>query len=158
PAFVSPRDPRPGSDGPADFFIDADFQLTVQSEAFDNAYEPVAIPTDLLGNSQVNSGFGFHLANYGPRDIGAFEYVGIGGINPVGGAFRVVTTSLVPVTGAEFANGSTLTVALPPSAVVVTFSGDVNPKDIAATDLVLSGSAVNELNPVHATSLTWIDP
>ena len=25
PAFVSPRDPRPGSDGPADLFIDANF-------------------------------------------------------------------------------------------------------------------------------------
>ena len=28
PAFVFPIDPRPGSDGPANFFLDADFQLT----------------------------------------------------------------------------------------------------------------------------------
>ncbi len=81
PAFVFPEDPRPGSDGPANFFLDADFQLTAASAAIDNAWEATAIPTDLLGNSQVKiQGGGFGLAGYGPRDIGAFEFDGTGGI------------------------------------------------------------------------------
>ncbi len=156
PAFVFPIDPRPGSDGPANFFLDSDFQLTVASAAIDNAWEATAITTDLLGNSQVNSGFGFMLPGFGPRDVGAFEFNGVGG-DPVGGAFRVITTSLVPVGGAEVANGASLVVASPPSAITVTFSGNVNPQDISATDLVLSGSAVNPSDPVRASSLTWID-
>ncbi len=99
PAFVFPIDPRPGSDGPANFFLDADFQLTAASAAIDNAWEATAIPTDLLGNSQVKiAGGGFGLPGYGPRDIGAFEFDGTGGI-PLGGAFRVVSTSLVPIDG-----------------------------------------------------------
>jgi len=156
PSFVFPIDPRPGSDGPGTFFLDADFQLTAASAAIDNAWEATAITTDFLGNSQVNSGFGFKLPGYGPRDIGAFEYNGTGG-DPVGGAFRVVTTSLVPVSGALVANGATLVVPTAPSAITVTFSGNVNPQDISATDLVLSGSAVDASNPLHAISLTWID-
>ena len=51
PAFVYPVDARPGSDGPADLFVDADFQLTARSAAIDNAWEATAIPTDILGNS-----------------------------------------------------------------------------------------------------------
>ena len=53
PAFVFPIDPRPGSDGPANFYIDANFQLTSISAAIDNAWEATAIPTDFLGNTQV---------------------------------------------------------------------------------------------------------
>ena len=44
-----------------------------------------------------------------------------------------------------------------PTAVTVTFSDNVNPADINATDLVLSGTALSPLAPAHATSLTWID-
>ena len=157
PAFVFPIDPRPGSDGPAAFFIDANFQLTSGSAAIDNAWEATAIPTDLLGATQVKiPGKGFGLTGYGPRDVGALEYGGTGGI-PVGGAFRVVTDSLVPVGGAGAANGTTLNVSAAPTSVTVTFSGDVNQQSLAATDLMLSGTAVNSLNPVHATSLSWID-
>ena len=157
PAFVFPIDPRPGSDGPADFFIDADFQLTAASAAIDNAWEATAIPTDLLGNSQVTiPGTGLGLPGYGPRDIGAFEFDGTGGL-PLGGAFRVVSTSLVPVAGQFKANGQTVGVTAAPTEVTVTFSGTVNPSSIKATDLVLSGTALNGLAPAHATSLTWID-
>ena len=99
PAFVFPIDPRPGSDGPANFYIDADFQLTSISAAIDNAWEATAIPTDFLGNSQVYINGGLGLAGYGPRDVGAFEFDGTGG-QAIGGSFRVVTTSLVPVAGA----------------------------------------------------------
>ena len=156
PAFVFPEDPRPGSDGPANFFLDADFQLTAASAAIDNAWEATAISTDLLGNSQVSSGLGFGLAGYGPRDIGAFEFNGTGGV-PLGGFFRVLTTSLVPITGQFESAGGTLRVATAPTSVTVTFSGNVNPNDITATDLVLSGTAAQTMNPPHATSLTWID-
>ena len=157
PAFVSPRDPRPGSDGPADLFVDANFDLTTQSAAIDNAWEPTAIPTDILGRSEVKvANHGFGLPDFGPRDVGAYEFDGTGGI-AVGGAFRVVTTSLVPVAGAVDANGSTLITPSPPTSIIVTFSGNVDPNSIKAADLVLSGSAVDPSVPAHATSLSWID-
>src|SRR5262249_15136659 len=128
PAFVSPRDPRPGSDGPADLFIDANFDLTTQSAAIDNAREATAIPTDLLGRSQVKTpNHGFGLPGYGPRDVGAYEFNGTGLTSPVGGAFRVVTTSLVPNTGAVFASGGTFITPSAPTSITVTFSGNVDP-------------------------------
>jgi len=152
PFFSFPVDPRPGSDGPAAFFINADFELTSASAAIDNAWEATAIPTDLLGNSQVKiTGGGFGLPGYGPRDVGAFEFMGAGG-HTVGGTFRVVTDSLGPV-----ASGGTLKVTTPPTSITITFSGDANERSISATDLVLSGTAVDSLNPVHATSFSWID-
>jgi large repetitive protein len=157
PAFVFPIDPRPGSDGPANFYLDADFDLTSISGAIDNAWEATAKTTDFLGNSEVKiAGAGFGLAGYGPRDVGAFEFDGTGG-QAVGGSFRIVTTSLVPVGGASFAAGATDSISSSPTSITVTFSGNVNPSDISATDLVLSGSALNSSAPVHATSLTWID-
>ena len=59
---------------------------------------------------------GFHLPGYGPRDVGAFEYEppGTTGTTSVGGAFRVVTTSLVPDGGTQ-ADGSTLYVSPAPT-------------------------------------------
>jgi hypothetical protein len=156
PSFVFPIDPRPGSDGPANFYIDADFQVTSISAAIDNAWEATAKTTDFLGNSQVYTNGGLGISGNGPRDIGAFEFNGTGG-QAVGGSFRVVTTSLVPVSGATVAGGTTKTVFSSPTEITVTFSGNVNPSDISATDLVLSGSAINPAAPAHATSLTWID-
>ncbi len=157
PAFAFPIDPRPGSDGPANLFVSSNFDLTTKSAAIDNAWEATAIPTDILGNSQVkvdNDGWG--LSGYGPRDVGAYEFDGTGG-NPIGGSFRVVTSSLVPVGGAPLANGGTLITATSPTSITVEFSGNINPSSIKATDLVLSGPADNGSAPVHATSLTWID-
>ncbi len=157
PSFAFPIDPRPGSDGPANLFVSSDFDLTVRSAAIDNAWQATAIPTDILGNSEVKiTGFGWGLSGYGPRDIGAYEFDGTGG-NPIGGSFRVVTSSLVPVGGAPLANGGTLITATSPTSITVQFSGDVNKSSIKATDLVLSGSADNLSAPVHATGLTWID-
>jgi hypothetical protein len=157
PGFAFPIDPRPGSDGPANLFVSANFGLTVQSAAINNAWEATAIPTDILGNSAVNiSGFGWGLPGYGPRDIGAYEYGGTGGI-ALGGAFRVVTSSLVPIGGATLAAGGTLITPTSPTSITLHFSGAIDPNSIDATDLVLSGSADNPSNPVQATSLTWID-
>jgi hypothetical protein len=161
PAFVFPIDPRPGSDGPAAFFIDADYQITAASAAIDNAWEATAIPTDLLGNSQVKiPGGGFGLPGFGPRDVGAFEFQGSAGSPtglPIGGAFRIVTDSLVPIGGEGAANGTILNVASSPTSITVTFSDNVNKQSLSATDLILSGTAVSALNPVHVTSLTWVD-
>ena len=157
PSFVYPVDARPGSDGPADLFVDGDFDLTAKSAAIDNAWEATAIPTDILGNSQIKLGNdGFGLPGFGPRDVGAFEFDGTGS-GTVGGSFRIVTTSLVPVGGAQFASGGTLVTATSPTSVQVTFSGKVNQSSVNATDLVLSGTAANSLSGVRATSLTWID-
>ncbi len=155
PSFVYPVDARPGSNGPADLFVDGDFELTATSAAIDNAWEATAIPTDLLGNSQIKiAGSGFGLPGFGPRDVGAFEFDGIGG-GTIGGSFRVVTSSLVPDKGAVYADGSTLVTATSPTSIQLTFSGDVNQNSVSATDLVLSGTADN--GGVKATSLTWID-
>jgi hypothetical protein len=157
PMFAFPIDPRPGSDGPANLFVSSNFDLTARSAAIDNAWEATAIPTDILGRSQVKiSGGGFGLSGFGPRDIGAYEFDGTGGI-PAGGAFRVVTSSLVPVGGAPLAGGGTFIASSAPNSITLTFSQNVDPKSISASDLVLSGSAVNPTSPVQATSLTWID-
>ncbi len=76
PAFVAPYDPRPGSDGPATFLLDANFGLLSTSAAINNALESVATKTDFLGNPENPNPttMGFKLPGYGPRDVGAFEY------------------------------------------------------------------------------------
>ena len=55
------------------------------------------------------------------------------------------------------ANGSTLYVSPTPNTVVVNFSNPVNKATVKATDLVLSGTDINPLNPVKAMSVTWLD-
>jgi hypothetical protein len=164
PSFVAPRDPRPGGDGPATFLRDANFGLTNTSAAINNAREDVAPKRDLLGNleSPFPTTRGFKLpgggAAYGPRDVGAFEFEPLGttGVRSVGGNFRVVTTSLVPDSGTQ-ANGATLFISPAPNSVIVSFSRAVDQSTVQATDLVLSGSVINPLAPVKATSVTWLD-
>src|SRR5262249_43843648 len=69
PAFAFPIDPRPGSDGPAAFFIDSNYQITSLSAAIDNAWEATAFTTDFLSRNQVKiAGKGFGLPGFGPRD------------------------------------------------------------------------------------------
>ena len=145
PAFVSPRDPRPGGDGPAAFFIDANFNLTVNSAAIDGGNDAVAPGRDFLGRTRVDiPGKGF--AGAGPKsDVGAFEFQGTGGI-AVGGAFRVVTTSVAPG-GAVQANGTTFTEG--PNSIVVAFSGPVDRNSVTPNDLVISGSGLNGTKPVQ---------
>jgi large repetitive protein len=154
PAFVSPRDPRPGFDGPAAFFLDTNFDLTGGSAAIDRSNPAFAPQTDFLGRSRMSFGRGIPgTPDVGPADIGAFEFQGTGG-SAVGGAFRVVTTSLAPG-GVTHAAGAAITSA--PGSLVVDFSGKVDPATLAANDLVISGSAVNPVSPVKATSLQWLD-
>ena len=155
PSFVSPRDPRPGSDGPAVFYLDGNFSLTSQSAAIDRANPTYAPSTDLLYRTRVR----FRASDpsfpgTGPADVGAFEYNGGGG-TAIGGTFRVVTTSVAG--GATAADGATVDSSLAPKTLTVTLSANVDRSTVSASDLVLSGSGVNAINPIHATSLTWID-
>ena len=160
PAFVTPIDPRPGSDGPATFFLSANFGLSGSSAAINNAFESVATPTDFLGNAQNPNPTtkGFQITGYGPRDVGAFEYIPVGSAatTAVGGSFRVVTTSLVPNGGTK-ANGGTLTVPSAPNVVVVDFSNDLDPSSVKANALSISGSGVNSSSPVVSTAARMID-
>jgi hypothetical protein len=160
PAFIAPRDPRPGSDGPATFLLDANFGLQATSAAINNAVASAAPTTDFLGNPQNPNPTtsGFHLPGYGPRDVGAFEFEPVGSVitKPIAGAFRVVTTSLVPSGGTQ-ANGATLTVSTPPSSVIVSFSRPVDQSSVKPSALVLSGSDINPFSPVTPISVSWID-
>ena len=130
-----PIDPRPGSDGPANFYIDADFELTSISAAIDNAWKPRAITTDFLGNSQVKiTGAGFGLPGYGPRDVGAFEFEGTA-VKPWEAHSGLSPRPSCPSRGRPTPPGATTTFRQSPTSVTVTFSGNVNPADISATDL-----------------------
>jgi len=154
PAFVSPFDPRPASDGPGEFFQDADFDLTAASAAINAAIPSIAPGFDLLYRSPVRiPGRGF--PGTGPASVGAFYFDGTGGI-PIGGAFRVASSSLA-AGGAALAAGGPVTVQQLGNAITVNFSQVVDPSSVTANDLVISGSGVNSANPVHATSLDWID-
>ncbi|MFO0954058.1 MAG: hypothetical protein U0835_23465 [Isosphaeraceae bacterium] len=164
PSFVSPRDPRPGSDGPATFLRDANFGLTSTSAAINNALAASATTTDFLGNpaSAAPTNRGFGLPGYGPRDVGAFEFIPLGSAavgavsKSVGGSFRVVTTSLVPDSGTQ-ANGATLYASPGVDSVIVSFSRPVDKASVQATDLVLSGSIVDSLSSIKSTGLTWLN-
>jgi hypothetical protein len=90
PAFVNPRDPRPFADGPANFYFDADYDITSRSDAIDNALASAAPPTDFLGRSRVFAAGHSHHAGTGPADVGAFEFGGTGGIPYVSGAGATV--------------------------------------------------------------------
>ncbi|KAJ8136501.1 hypothetical protein OY671_010286, partial [Metschnikowia pulcherrima] len=129
PAFVSPRDPRPGGDGPATFFNDGHFDSTASSAAIDAANNSYAPATDFLSRGRVKiAGRGF--PGTGPADVGAFEYQGTGGI-AAGGAFRVVTTSIAPG-GAVQALG--YTESAPGGQIIVNFSGHVDRSTVTASD------------------------
>src|SRR5262249_21941216 len=137
PAFVSPRDPRPGADGPARFFTDANFDLTTRSLAIDAANSDatkgdVAPPVDFRGRGRVRvAGHGF--PGTGPADIGAFEFMGTGGVSAA--AFRVATSS-IGSDGSSQARGtvSAAQARSAPASITVSFSDGVDPSTVSATD------------------------
>ena len=157
PSFVFPIDPRPGSDGPAAFALDANFDLQSNSAAIDAANETYAPATDLLNRGRVriaNRGF----AGTGPADIGAFEFHGTGGSTVISGAFRVATTSL-STTGAATTNGSDVyTAQTAPKTIAVTFSAPVNRATVTPSTLLVYGGGVSALGGVRATSVTFTSP
>ncbi len=152
PDFVSPRDPRPQADGPAVFFIDANFDLMLTSDAIDNGLPGFGPDTDFRFRQRVDTpDKGFPYAGFGPTDIGAFEYSGTGGV-AAGGANRVVSTSL-STSGSPVISAQSLST----SGVTVSFSTRVDRGSVQPTDLVLSGNGINSVSPARATSLSWID-
>ena len=155
PAFVAPRDPRPGSDGPATFFLDANYDITVKSAAIDAAINSLAPSLDFLYRGHVKvTGRGF--PGTGPADVGAFEFQGSGG-TVVGGAFRVATTSLSP-DGSPVSNGNTtFPSSSPPTSITVTFSDTVNKATVTPGVLIMYGDGLNPVGPARAISVTWIN-
>lgn len=79
-AFVNARDPRPGGDGPANFYSDANYDLTTSSNAIDNASSALAPGVDFRYRSRTFAAGHTHHANTGPADVGAFEFNGLFGI------------------------------------------------------------------------------
>jgi large repetitive protein len=155
PAFIAPRDPRPGSDGPATFFLDANYDLNVKSAAIDAAISSLAPSLDFLYRGHVKVvGRGF--PGTGPADVGAFEFQGTGG-TVVGTGFRVATTSLSP-TGSQVSNGNTtFSSSSPPTSITVTFSDTVNKATVTPGVLIMYGDGLNPVGPARATSVTWIN-
>ena len=84
PAFVRAIDPRPQAAGPANFAAGASFDITGSSAAIDNAVNSVAPAVDFFYRGRVkikNAG----RPNFGPADVGAFEFQGTGGVTNPGG-------------------------------------------------------------------------
>ena len=152
PAFEDPRDPRPSADGPAVFFNDANFDLTVSSAAIDHAMDSTAPTTDFLYRGRVK------IPNRGPSiaDIGAFEFSGSGGIAATTGRFKVVGTSLAPV-GASAANGAMVD-ARALTSITVKFSQAIDPTSLSPNDLILYGPGILRTNPARAVRVEMIDP
>lgn len=160
PNFVSPRDPRPSADGPAVFYLDANFDLKSNSAAIDAAGAANAPPVDFRYRGRVdipNKGF----PGTGPADVGAFEFQGSGLVSAAStasssSAFQVASASF-STSGTSLPNGSSLNAQAPPDAVTVTFSSKVAQDSVDLTDLVLSGDGLNPVSPAKPTSLTWVD-
>lgn len=166
PGFANPRDPRsaPQGQGPAVFFLDANFDLTGASAAIDNAWNSLAPTRDFRSRSRVdipNVG----RVGYGPADIGAFEYRGTGGISGIGGSGTVLSAALTTTPVVNSSGFSTFAATSASSlgtnagggpAITVHFSQPVDRTSVQTTDLVLTGS-LDSLNPAHAASLSWID-
>ena len=79
PAFVAPRDPRPGGDGPAVFFLDGNFDLTAKSAAINRANPTYAPLQDIV-----------YRGRNGAPDVGAFEFNGTGGGLSGGSTFHAI--------------------------------------------------------------------
>jgi hypothetical protein len=105
PFFANPRDPRPAptGQGPNRFVIDANFDLTVNSAAIDNAIDNLGTVRDFRDRTRVDiPNRGFAGGGRGAVDVGAFEYNGGNGIPAIG------STGLVLGNG-----GSTTTPTIP---------------------------------------------
>ena len=182
--FFSPIDPRPNGNGPANFYLGANYDITSGSTgAIDNANNSIAPATDFRFRGRIdipNRGFA------GPADIGAFEFNGTGGIgsgsssggNGSGGGFTLSARS-IGTDGASasappttFATGLDIPFRAPGDAplgsgvtstavglgsVTVHFGGRLDRGSVQATDLLLSGNALDATHPARAVGLNWID-
>ena len=118
PAFVAPRDPRPNGDTPAVFFRFGNYDLSSRSAAINLANPAFAPATDILYRLPVSIP-GRSVFGSGPASIGAFYYLGTGGITPTYGTRFTTTTTTT--TGAA---------ASAPSGLVKAFSAGSTDADI----------------------------
>ena len=95
PVFVAPRDPRPNGDTPAVFFRYANYDLSSRSPAINLATNAYAPATDILYRLPVAFA-GRSVNGSGPASIGAFYYLGTGGITPTTGTPFTITTTTAP--------------------------------------------------------------
>lgn len=156
PAFVSALDPRPEGNGPGNFFLGANYDITSASAAIDNAAAGTAPATDFRFRGRVDiPGRGFE--GFGPADIGAFEFNGTGGIgsgaSTSGGSFG---NPQIATFGLRLGAGVT-TITAASNAIIVRFTGAINRASVQASDLLLSGDALNPFDPARAVSVSWID-
>ena len=176
--FVSPIDPRPNGNGPANFYLGGNYDLTANATgAIDNALDAIAFATDFRFRARVdipNRGF------FGPADLGAFEFNGTGGIgsgtSTGGGSFSNGRSFGDPGTSAtaptplpdgldvpfrapgDPAQGTgVLSVAAGPDSVVVAFAGQVDRGSVQADDLLITGDALDAASPARSVGLGWID-
>ncbi len=106
PSFVFPVDPRPGSAGPATFFLDAPTlrpPSRTRPRSTPTSTTPWPHATGFLGRGRMKV-LDLGFPGTGPADVGAFEFSGTGGTT-VGGAFRVASTSL-SATSAQTTGGA----------------------------------------------------
>ncbi len=168
--FYSPIDPRPEGNGPGNFYLGANYDITSGSTgAIDNGLSNSEAPTtDFRFRGRVdiaNRGFA------GPVDIGAFEYNGTGGIGSGAvGSSGTGTTGSGGLVGTRSATTSTAFGTIDPAfgagvasvstagnSVTMRFNAAVNRSTVQATDLLISGDGLDPSNPAHPVSLSWID-
>jgi hypothetical protein len=161
PGFANPRDPRPSpqGQGPAVFFLDANFDLNSVSDAIDNSNGALAPTKDFRSRGRVdipNRG----RAGRGPADIGAFERNGTGGIRGIGGGGAILSSALTSTRSTAGltarALGTSINTTTAGQAVTIRFTNAVDRSSVQPSDLVLAG-ALDRVNPARATGLTWID-
>ena len=152
PAFVAPRDPRPGADGPATFFLDANFDLTAKSAAIDAAIESSAPPTDFLCRGRVDDrrpGLPRHRPGRrrrlrvpgDRRDRRGRVVPGRHHLARPGGATQAAGASSPPR----------------PSAIIVDFSDNVDQSSVSADRPAPLGHGLSRSTRPSVTGVTWID-
>ena len=153
PAFVAPFDPRPGADGPGEFFQDANFDLTSASAAIDAALPCVRPALRFPLPWRVRFPAGASPAPARPTSAPSSSRAREASLSVVRSAsppprsppaaLRLPTAAPSPSATGQRHHGRLLRV--------------VNQSTVKPTDLVISGNGVNASDPAHATSLTWID-
>ncbi len=93
PAFALPVDPRPDGDGPGNFFLAANYDLTASSAAIDEALNADAPIVDFRYRGRIAIP-GHGRTGTGPADIGAFEYLGTYGVGS-GTAFNASSVRVI---------------------------------------------------------------
>jgi hypothetical protein len=142
--FANPRDPRPQptGQGPAVFFLDANFDLTQSSDAVDNAIQVIAPGLDFRSRGRVdvaNKG----RVGFGPADMGAFEFRGTGGIPGLGSNGAALPASAVPAGGTRTSAASAPSSTSPAPAPTSIASRQAGSVDLGWVDSTSVASATS---------------